>query len=74
MTSTSGYSHTPMSRLQFLMLVAVEQDATIDQATNWALRWAHRHPQEALFEYRTYAQWRQTIGTAGWTEPLPTSA
>ena len=69
MASTSGYSLTPMSRLQFLMLVAVEHGATVDQATDWALHWGNRHPQEALFEYRTYPQWRRAIGTAGWKEP-----
>ena len=74
MASTSGYSLTPMSRLQFLMLVAVEQGATIDEATDWALHWGNRHPQEALFEHRTYAQWRQAIGTVGWKEPQLASA
>jgi hypothetical protein len=55
-----------MSRLQFLMLVAVEQGATLNEASDWALDWGKRHPHEAPFEYRTYTQWRQAIGTAGW--------
>ena len=68
MASTSRYSPKPISRLQFLMLVAVEQGATIDEATDFASHWGRRHPQESLFEYRAYTDWRRSIGTAAWRE------
>jgi hypothetical protein len=53
-----------MSRLQFLMLVAVEHGATLSEATDWELDWGERHPEEPLYEYRPYATWRRTIGAA----------
>jgi hypothetical protein len=56
------------------MLVAVEQGATVNDAADWALDWGKRHPREALFEYRTYAQWRRSIGTAVWNGANQTSA
>jgi hypothetical protein len=74
MSSTTIYSDRPMSRLQFLMLIAVEQGATLNEATDWALDWGKRHPHEAPFEYRTYTQWRHAIGTAGWNDAQLASA
>ena len=64
MSSTRGYSNKPMSRLQFLMLDAVEQGATLNEAADWALDWAARHPLVPLFEYHTHARWCRMIDRA----------
>ena len=64
MSSTREYSNKPMSRLQFLMLDAVEQGVTLNEATDWALDWAARHPDVPLFEYHTHAQWCRMIDRA----------
>jgi hypothetical protein len=64
MSSTRGYSNKPMSRLQFLMLEAVEQGATLNEAADWALDWAARHPDVPLFEYHTHARWCRMIDSA----------
>ena len=64
MSSTSRYSNKPMSRLQFLMLDAVEQGATLNEAADWALDWAARHPDVPLFEYHTHARWCRLIDMA----------
>jgi hypothetical protein len=53
-----------MSRLQFLMLEALEQGATVNEATDWALDWAARHPDVPLFEYQTHALWCRMIDRA----------
>ena len=65
MTSASGrYSGRPMSRMQFLMLGAIEGDASLTEATEEALAWGTRHPETDLFEQRPYAQ-----GSAGASPP-----
>ena len=47
-----------MSRMQFLMLRAVEGGASLTDATDEALAWGARHPDSELFERRPYAQWQ----------------
>ena len=64
MSSSTGYSNKPMSRLQFLLLDAVEQGATLNEATVWALDWSARHPDVPLFQYHTHAQWCRMIDEA----------
>jgi hypothetical protein len=46
------------------MLDAVEQGATLNEATDWALDWAARHPDVPLFEYHTHARWCRMIDRA----------
>jgi len=59
MTSTAGrYSDRPMSRMQFLMLRAIEGGASLTEATEAALAWDAHHPDSDLFQGRPYAQWR----------------
>jgi hypothetical protein len=53
-----GYSGRPMSRMQFLMLRAIEGGASLNEATEAALAWDAQHPDSDLFEERPYAQWR----------------
>ena len=36
---TNGYSREPMSRMQYLMLLAVEHGASLDDAADCALAW-----------------------------------
>ena len=58
MSPTPGrYSTTPMSRFQFLMLRAVEGGASLSEASDEALGWGVRHPDNDLFEHRPYAAW-----------------
>jgi hypothetical protein len=47
-----------MSRMQFLMLRAIEGGASLTEATEEALAWGARHPDSELFEQRPYAQWQ----------------
>src|SRR4051812_34674520 len=59
MTSALGrYSDRPMSRMQFLMLQAIEGGASLTEATDEALAWGTRHAETDLFEQRPYAQWQ----------------
>ena len=51
------YSTAPMSRMQFLMLRAVEGGASLTEATDEALAWGGRQPDQDLFEHRAYAAW-----------------
>jgi hypothetical protein len=51
------YSTNLMSRFQFLMLRAVEGGASVSEATEEALAWGARHPDDDLFERRAYAAW-----------------
>ena len=74
MSSTRGYSNKPMSRLQFLILDAVEQGATLNEASDWALDWAARHPDVPLFEYHTHAGWCRIIDSAAQSRAELTSA
>ena len=53
----SRYSTAPMSRFQFLMLRAVEGGASLSEASDEALGWGMRHPDNDLFEHRPYAAW-----------------
>jgi hypothetical protein len=46
-----------MSRFQFLMLRAVEGGASLSEASDEALGWEVRHPDNDLFEHRPYAAW-----------------
>ena len=58
MSPTPGRcSTTPMSRFQFLMLRAVEGGASLSEASDEALGWGVRHPDNDLFEHRPYAAW-----------------
>jgi hypothetical protein len=54
-----GYSKRPMSRMQYLMLVALEGGATLDDAIEAALAWGTAHPRGRLFEERSYTSWRR---------------
>ena len=47
-----------MSRMQFLMLQAIEGGASLTEATDEALAWGTRHHETNLFEQRPYAQWQ----------------
>lgn len=58
---TNGYSREPMSRMQYLMLLAVEHGASLDDAADCALAWGAQHPQSGLFDYRPYAGWRRSM-------------
>ena len=53
----SRYSTAPISRFQFLMLRAVEGGASLSEASDEALGWGLRHPENDLFEHRPYAAW-----------------
>ena len=53
----SRYSTAPMLRFQFLMLRAVEGGASMSEASDEALGWGVRHPDNDLFEHRPYAAW-----------------
>jgi hypothetical protein len=56
-STPTRYSMAPMSRMQFLMLRAVEGGASLTEATDEALSWGGRHPDQDLFEHRPYVAW-----------------
>jgi len=46
-----------ITRLQFLMLMMMENGATVTEALAEALRWGSRHPDRDLYDRRSYAEW-----------------
>ena len=48
-----------ITRLQFLMLMMMENGATVTEALEEALRWGSRHPDSDLYERRSHAAWVQ---------------
>jgi hypothetical protein len=50
-----------MPRFQFLMLRAVEDGASLAEATHRALEWGAQHPDVDLFECRAYAEWEAAL-------------
>jgi hypothetical protein len=46
-----------ITRLQFLMLMMMENGATVTEALEEALRWGSRHPDRDLYDRRSYAEW-----------------
>ena len=56
-STPTRYSTAPISRLQFLMLRAIEGGASLTEATDEALAWGGRHPDQDRFEHRPYAAW-----------------
>ena len=62
MSPTPGrYSSAPMPRFQFLMLRAVEDGASLAEATRKALEWGARHPEVDLYERRGYVEWEAAL-------------
>ena len=50
---------TAITRLQFLMLMMMENGATVSEALEEALRWGSRHPDSDLYERRSHTAWAQ---------------
>jgi hypothetical protein len=50
-------SSTAITRLQFLMLMMMENGATVTESLEEALRWGSRHPDRDLYDRRSCAEW-----------------
>jgi hypothetical protein len=50
-------SSTAITRLQFLMLMMMENGATVTEALEEALRWGSRHPDSDLYDRRSHVDW-----------------
>ena len=46
-----------ITRLQFLMLMMMDNGDTVTEALAEALRWGSRHPDRDLYDRRSYAEW-----------------